>query len=205
MLNFSGIRRYLHSFTRASTLLVWSFKVLLKAVLVVTLLASGACSGPGTKVQYVWGDPASTGFSLGQTLVIVYTRQPAVGNMVESVIVQQLQSNGVAAIAWHNTVPGSHGPTRSEVLPVATAGGFNSVLTVNVLDVKKVQRDYPATQVARGETRVFDVATHNLVWEMVTDTYFRTHYGVEIIMPEVREVEEFSRKLIEEMRQSKLI
>ncbi|WGL16897.1 hypothetical protein PVT68_01030 [Microbulbifer bruguierae] len=138
-------------------------------------------------------------------MVIVYTRTPVVSDMVESVVVRQLQDQGVSAVAWHIAVPGVHGPSRRQVVPVVTSGEYTSVLSVNVLEVKQVERDYPATQVARAEIKLFSVVTQKLVWSMVADTYVRTIAATNYIMPEEADVQKFAEALTGELIRSEIL
>lgn len=165
----------------------------------------GACTGSSTKVDNVWSAPGSGAYSMGRTMVIVYTRTPVVSGMVESVIVRELQDQGVSAVGWHSAVPSVHGPNRTQVVPVVTSGGYTSVLAVKVLEVKQVERDYPATQVARAEVKLFSVSTQKLVWSMVADTYVRTIAATNYIMPEEEDVQKFSETLTGELLRSGIL
>ena len=184
---------------------VLSFSSLRRILVVTWLLVLGACTHSSTEVDEVWSAPGSGAYSMGRTMVIVYTRTPAVSGMVESVIVRELQKQGVSAVGWHSAVPGVHGPDRTQVVPVVTAGGYTSVLTLNVLEIKQVERDYPASQVARGEVKLFSVVTQKLVWSMVADTYVRTVAGTHYIMPAEEDVQKFAEALSRELLHSGIL
>ena len=184
---------------------VWSAFRLRRMLIFSWLIMLGACTGSSTKVDNVWSAPGSGAYSMGRTMVIVYTRTPVVSGMVESVIVRELQDQGVSAVGWHSAVPSVHGPNRTQVVPVVTSGGYTSVLAVKVLEVKQVERDYPATQVARAEVKLFSVSTQKLVWSMVADTYVRTIAATNYIMPEEEDVQKFSETLTGELLRSGIL
>lgn len=176
-----------------------------KILVLAWVLILGACAHNSTKIDRVWSAPGSGAYTMGRTMVIVYTRNPAVSGMVESVIVRELQDQEVAAVGWHSAVPGVHAPSRRQVVPVVTSGGYTSVLSVNVLDVKQVERDYPASQVARAEVKLFSVVTQKLVWSMAADTYVRTIAATNYIMPQEADVQKFSEALTAELIRSGIL
>ena len=168
-------------------------------------LMLAACAGTGTEVENVWSAPGSGSYSLGRTMVIVFTRTPVVSNMVERVLVQRLQDQSVPADAWHSVVPGVHGPRRKQVIPVVTSGGYTSVLVVNVLDVKQVERDYPAAQVARTEVKLFSVATQDRVWTMTADTYVHFVPGAGLRVPQETDLQGFAEAVTDELIRSGIL
>ena len=176
-----------------------------RILLLAVMLTLSACSSTGTEVKNVWSAPGSGSFSMGRTMVIVLTRTPVVSDMVESILVRQLQDQGVSAEAWHLIVPGVHGPARTQVVPVVTSGGYTSVLVVNVLEVKQVERDYPAAQVARAEVKLFSVATGNRVWSMTADTYVHSVTGTSLIIPQEADVQHFAEAVTDELIRSGIL
>lgn len=178
----------------------WKMIVLLAGTLTLT-----ACSGTGTHVNDVWSAPGSGSYSMGHTMVIVLTRSPDVSDMVERVLVRQLQVEGVSADGWHLVVPGVHGPSRTQVVPIVTSGGYASVLVVNVLEVKQVEREYPAAQVARAEVKLFSVTTQDSVWSMTADTYVRSVTGTSLIIPQEEDVQHFAEAVTDELIRSGIL
>lgn len=176
-----------------------------RAVLCAGMLALTACSVTSTHVNDVWSAPGSGSFSMGRTMVIVLTHTPVVSDMVEGILVRQLLEEGVSAEAWHVVVPGVHGPDRTQVVPVVTSGGYTSVLVVNVLQVKQVERDYPAAQVARAEVKLFSVVTGNMVWSMTADTYVRSMSGTSLVIPREADVQRFSEAVTDELIRSGIL
>ncbi|WP_226702912.1 hypothetical protein [Microbulbifer elongatus] len=176
-----------------------------RAVLLAGILVLTACSGTGTHVNDVWSAPGSGSYSMGRTMVIVLTRTPAVSDMVERILVRQLQDEGVSAEAWHLIVPGVHGPGRTQIVPVVTSAGYTSVLVVNVLQVKQVEREYPAAQVARAEVKLFSVLTGDRVWTMTADTYVRSVTGTSLIIPQEEDVQHFAEAVTDELIRSGIL
>jgi len=169
------------------------------------VLILDACAGTGTEVENVWSAPGSGSYSMGRTMVIVFTRTPVVSDMVERVLVERLQDQNVSADAWHLVVPGVHGPSRRQVLPVVTSGGYTSVLVVNVVGVKQVERDYPAAQVARTEVKLFSVATQDRVWTMTADTYVHFVPGAGLRVPQEADLQGFAEAVTDELIRSGIL
>lgn len=178
----------------------WKIILLLAGILTLT-----ACSGTGTYVKDVWSAPGSGSYSMGRTMVIVLTRSPDVSDMVERVLVRQLQVEGVSAEGWHLVVPGVHGPSRAQVIPIVTSGGYASVLVVNVLGVKQVEREYPAAQVARAEVKLFSVTTQDSVWSMTADAYIRSVPEAGLIIPQEADVQRFAEAVTDELIRSGIL
>jgi len=165
----------------------------------------GGCSGIGTTIDHVWRDEARGNVALGKTLVLALTHEAEVVVMLENEWTRQLRDRGIDASSANLLLPGEIPPTEGRVVELLKAAGFDTLLVSRVVDVKHVEREVSAYQVAVVETRLYDTKTEQSFWSARADTYLVNPTGDRINRLRSERAREFVGALIEEMSKSNLL
>ena len=174
-------------------------------VLVACFAVMAGCSSIGTKIDHVWLDEARGNVALGKTLVLALTHDAEVVVMFENEWTQQLRDRGIDASSANLLLPGEIPPTEGRVVELLKAAGFDTLLVSRVVDVKHVEREVSAYQVAVVETKLYDTKTEQSFWSARADTYLVNPTGDRINRLRSERAREFVGALIEEMSKSNLL
>ncbi|MGE5276457.1 MAG: hypothetical protein ACM3SU_05640 [Acidobacteriota bacterium] len=175
--------------------------LLLCAATCLALLAGCAKS---TIVSDVWRDSARSRTKPGKTLVLAVFQDPGVRISLEDEWTRQLRSRGIAADAVHTVFAGPP-PDRERLVELVKAGGFDTLLICKLLEVKKVERDVSASQVAVVETILYDTKTEQPYWSARSETFLVNPTGEHVANPRSELIREFVEDVIREMSVSKVL
>jgi len=178
--------------------------VILLAIAACLALLAG-CASVGTTVGQVWRDSGRTDATLGKTLVLVLVPQAEVVTRLETEWVRQLGDHGIDAHAASPLLPGKKVPEEQQVVELVRAGGYDTLLLCRLLDVKHVEREVKAYQVAVVETVLYDATTESRFWSARTDTFLVNPTGERIVQQREERAREFVETLIREMSRSKVL
>ncbi|MFC6635282.1 hypothetical protein [Microbulbifer taiwanensis] len=170
-------------------------------------LLLAACASPSTVVTHVWSDRDRAPITMGKTLVLAIPFNPAseAGVRAENAWVLQLRRLGMDAQAWSQLMPGAPVPEKRAVAALVRAQGFDTVLVARVVELKKVERDTPASQVAVVETKLYDGRNEQLLWFAQSNTYLISHTGEEIRYPRESVIREYVEVVSSEMSGSGIL
>jgi hypothetical protein len=101
--------------------------------------------------------------------------------------------------------PGVRPTSREAVVALVRQHGFASVLVSKLLDVKHVDRDDAASQVAVVENKLYDARSGEPFWSAQTDTFVAGVSGEEVKRPGSDLIRAFVETLIAEMVKAKLL
>ncbi len=166
-----------------------------------------ACSTASTVVTHSWRNPARPPMPLGKTLVLAipFNPQSRVGVRAESEWVYLLRQRGIDAQAWSQFMPGVPIPEKPAVVALVRERRFDTVLVARVVDLKKVERETPASQVAVVETKLYDGSSGQVFWQAQSDTYLISHTGEEIRSPRESVIREYVKVVSREMSAAGLL
>lgn len=135
---------------------------------------------------------------MGRTLVLAipYNPHSDVGVRLENAWVELLGRHGIDVEAWSRLRPGV--PEQQAVIALVEKQ-FDTVLVARVVDLKRVEREIPASQVAIIETRLYDGASGKVFWLAHSDTYLLSHEGGEIRHPREGAIREYVEVISREM------
>jgi hypothetical protein len=173
-------------------------------VLAMCIAVMAGCSGMGTTVDNVWLDEAGGDVALGKTLVLALSREVEVVAMLEDEWARQLRDRGVEAALASQLLPGEIPPSEERVVAVLKASGFDTLLVSRVVDVKHIERNVSAYQVAVVETKLYDTKTEKSFWSARADTFLVNPSGERITELRSERARQFVETIIEEMTKSKL-
>ena len=164
------------------------------------------CSITSTTVDKVWQDSARADAALGKTLVVSLFPNPEFAIPIENEWTRQLQGRGIDAYALNALLPGERHPDEQRVVELVKAKGFNTLLVSRLVDVKKVERDIPASQVAVVETQLYDTGTEQPFWSARSDTFMVSPTGDHRDTdPRAEQIRGFVETIIHEMSKSKVL
>ena len=158
-----------------------------------------------TIVDKVWRDSARADAALGKTLVVVFFPNPAFAIPIENEWTRQLQGRGIDAYALNALLPGERHLDTQRVVELVKAKGFNTLLVCQLVDVKKVERNVPASQVAVVETKLYDTGTEQPFWSALSDTFMVSPTGDRVHEPRTELIRGFVETIIHEMSESKVL
>jgi len=179
-------------------------RVGLQVIFAACLALLAGCSTTGTTVGRVWLDSVRAEAPLGKTLVVVLFPNPTFAIPIEQEWVRQLQGRGVEAEVI-NMPADKRPPDRQEIVTTVKAEGFNTVLVLKLLDVKKVERDVSSSEVAVVETKLYDTQTEQPFWSARSDTYMVIPGGDQALHPRIAHIRAFVEILIKEMARSNVL
>lgn len=174
-------------------------------MLTACLALIAGCSSIGTKIDHVWLDDGRGNVALGKTLVLALTHDAEVVVMLEKEWTRQLRDRGIDASSANLLLPGEIPLAEERVIELLKAGGFDTLLVSRVVDVKHVEREVSAYQVAVVETKLYDTKTEQSFWSARADTYLVNPTGERIIGLRSERAREFVGALVEELAKSKLL
>ena len=154
-----------------------------------------------TIVDKVWQDSARADAALGKTLVVSLFPNPEFAIPIENEWTRQLQGRGIDAYALNALLPGERHPDKQRVVELVKAKVFNTLLVSRLVDVKKVERDVSAYQVAVVETKLYDTGTEQAFWTARSDTFMVSSAG----SPRTELIRGFVEMIIHEMSKSKVL
>ena len=179
--------------------------VRIRWMLFLGVMVIAGCSSVGTKIDNVWLDDARGSVALGKTLVLALTGHAEAVIVLENEWVRQLRDRGIDASPANLRLPGEIPPTEARVIAMLKAQNFDTLLVSRVVDVKQVERDVAAYQVAVVETKLYDTKIEQSFWSARADTYLVSPTGKRITALRSERAREFVGALIEEMSNSKLL
>ncbi|SHG13712.1 hypothetical protein SAMN04487965_3383 [Microbulbifer donghaiensis] len=161
------------------------FRQLVAWLIVSSCLLLTACTSASTVITHSWRDPVRPTVAIGRTLVLAIPFSPLseVGVRAENAWVTHLRQRGIDAQAWSQLAPDLPVPEKRDVVATVRGMGFDTLLVARVVDLKKVERDTAASQVAVVETLLYDGNSEQIVWWAESDTYLISHTGEEIRYP----------------------
>ena len=140
-------------------------------MLVAACLSFWAGCASTTSINESWSDSARPKTPLGKTLAVAVVYDAQVARALEQEWARQLRERGVDATPLEALGPTVRPPGRQDLVALAQQHGFVTVLVSKRLDVKQVERDVSASQVAVVETKLYDVRTEQPFWSARTDTF----------------------------------
>jgi hypothetical protein len=143
--------------------------------------------------------------ALGKTLVLALTHDAEVVVMLEKEWTRQLRDRGIDASSANLLLPAEIPLAEERVIELLKAGGFDTLLVSRVVDVKHVEREVSAYQVAVVETKLYDTKTEQPFWSIRADTYLVNPTGDRITGLRSERAREFVGALVEELAKSKLL
>jgi len=102
-------------------------------------------------------------------------------------------------------LPGAHAPNKERVVELLRAGSFDTLLVSRLIDVKKIERDAPARQVATVETKLYDARSGEVFWSVRSDTFLGSAVSEGVREAKSEQLREYVEKIIAEMVKSKLL
>lgn len=172
--------------------------------LVITCLMFWAGCASTTSINSSWSDSARPRAPLKKTLVVALLRDQGVAAALEQEWARQLQSHGVAATPLTALSPNVRPPGRHAVEALVELHAFDTVLVSKFLNVKRVDRDVPSSEVAVVETMLYDGRTSQPFWSAESDTFLGGASAEEERRPGGKLVRAFVDTLIAEMEKAKL-
>ena len=169
----------------------------------VVLLAG--CATTSTTVGRVWQDPARAHTPMGKTLVVALLSDTEVAVPIEDEWASQLGSRGVEAKRANVLLPDQHPPDKQSVVDLVKAEGFDTLLVVELVKVKKVEKDVSATQVAVVDTKLYDTRTEQMFWSARSDTFWVTDKDGRVTKPRSVHIRWFVETIIKAMSKSKVL
>lgn len=142
---------------------------------------------------------------MGKTLVLALFPSVDSAVPVEDEWKRQLHSRGVEAKTVNMLLPGAHAPNKERVVELLRAGSFDTLLVSRLIDVKKIERDAPARQVATVETKLYDARSGEVFWSVRSDTFLGSAVGEGVREAKSEQLREYVEKIIAEMVKSKLL
>ncbi|HKU39615.1 MAG TPA: hypothetical protein VJR89_15755 [Polyangiales bacterium] len=174
------------------------------ACVIAACLACCAACASTTAVNESWSNGARPRAPLGKTLVVALLRDPRVAAQLEQEWARQLRSRGVEATPLDALSPSVRPPGRHAVEQLVQQHGFATVLVSKLLDIKRVERDVPTSQVAVVETKLYDARTSQPFWSAETDTFLAGASSEEERRPGGRLVRAFVETLMAELDKAQL-
>jgi hypothetical protein len=185
------------------------------------LLVVSACAS--TTLDTTWRDPTHARGPFSKVLVIGATDDADNRRIFEDIVVGELKSHGVAAVASYTLIPDEGDVKRDKVLAVVKTAGVDSVLSTRVVGIETktaqvpvpspgigamdmygyyslmdpqttVRQDY---RIANLETNLFDASTGKMIWWGRSQTFPTT---------DVRRVShELGERVVRALRSAKLL
>ncbi len=165
--------------------------VCLQGLLCASLLLTWGCTS--IKVVETWSNPARSGPRFHKVMVVGIGHDENLRRTAENVLVDELERNGVAAVASHTLVKEIDQAKRDDVVAAVRATGADAVLTIRPLAKgdARVSRsgqsegiygtatnvggvNVPSAKsysLATLQTNLYDTATAGLVWSATVSTY----------------------------------
>jgi hypothetical protein len=162
----------------------------LLCLLAACLLLLSGCSA--IKVVETWNNPGKSGQRYQKLLILGIGHDENLRSMAENIMVEELQRNGVAAVASHTQIKEIDGVKRDAIVAAVRATGADAVLSIRAVskgDTTVTQggqtggvygtamntggtilagaRDY---SLATLQTNLYDSATAGLVWTATIKT-----------------------------------
>jgi hypothetical protein len=161
----------------------------LLCLLAACLLMLGGCSA--IKVVETWSNPGKSGQRYQKLMILGIGHDENLRSMAENIMVEELQRNGVAAVASHTQIKEIDGVKRDVIVAAVRATGADAVLSIRAVskgDTTVTQegqssvygtamnvggtvlagaRDY---SLATLQTNLYDSATAGLVWTATVKT-----------------------------------
>jgi hypothetical protein len=194
----------------------------LTAMLFVGLaLIFSACAS--TTLDMTWRDPTYEGRPFTKVMVIGSTDNPDNRRIFEGIVVSELKSRGVEAVASYTLIPNEADVKRDKVVEAAKASGVDSVLSTRLVGVDTKTAEVPGQspgagdldlyryyspmepqttirqdyQVANLESNLFDARTGKMVWWGRSQTFPTTDIG--------RVSRELGENVIKSLKSAKLL
>lgn len=175
------------------------------AALAACLVFWAGCASATTSVNELWLDSARPQAPLGKTLVVALLRDPKLAVKLEEEWASQLRGRGVDVTPIESLGPVVRPVGRDAVEALVRQHGFHTLLVSKVLDIKQVDRDPPASQVAVVETKLYDASKGAPFWYAQTDTFLAGASADDLKRPGNEIVRVFVETLIAEMAKAKLL
>jgi len=184
-------------------------------------LIFSACAS--TTLDMTWRDPTYEGRRFTKVMVIGSTDNPDNRRIFEEIVVGELKSRGVEAVASYTLIPNEADVKRDKVVEAAKASGVDSVLSTRLLGVDTKTAEVPGQspgagdvdlyryyspmepqttirqdyQVANLESNLFDARTGKMVWWGRSQTFPTTDIG--------RVSRELGENVIKSLKSAKLL
>jgi len=180
-------------------------RICMRLFLAACLALLAGCSTPATIADHVWRDSARADVAAGKTLALSLFPHAEVAIPSENEWTRKLRSRGIDADAFEALLPGSRPPDKQSVVELVKARGFDTLLVSRLIDVKRVERDVSAYQVAVVEIKLYDAATEQPFWSARSDTFMGSPTGGPIRNPRSELIRRFVETMIKEMSESKVL
>ena len=180
-----------------------------------------ACAS--TTLDMTWRDPTYEGRPFGKVLVVGATDNADNRRIFEDILVGELTSRGVGAVASYTLIPGEADVKRDKVVEAVKTSGADCVLSTRLVGIETraaqvplqsgsnaamdmyryyspmepqttIQQDY---RVANLESNLFDAGTGKMVWWGRSQTFPTTDMG--------RISRELGRNVIGALKSAKLL
>ncbi|GAA5524968.1 hypothetical protein Maes01_01528 [Microbulbifer aestuariivivens] len=168
--------------TRGTLFLVTTLALLLTAV--------SGCVSQRSSMEEIHVNALEASSPKGKTLVIVYSRNPELAAKLESEWAKQLSAKGYNVQAWHTVAPDEFSPEYKVIQSLVNDTGATTILSSEILNRKKMEREYPSSQVAIIETNLFDAGSEKLLWSTVFETFLLSPDGEKALTPSDTKIEE---------------
>jgi len=186
-------------------------------------LASLFSACASTTLDMTWRDPTYEGRPFTKVLVIGSTDNPDNRRIFEDIVVNELKSRGVEAVASHTLIPSEGDVKRDKVVEVVKTSGADSVLSTRLVGIETKTAEVPTQspgagdvdlyryyspmepqttvrqdyRVANLESNLFDARTGKMVWWGRSQTFPTTDIG--------RMSRELGENVIKSLKSAKLL